>query len=78
MKGFSVARLVCYPNFDGSVVGRAVARGIRRRKGMTGRWRKNSMAKEKPFCVLEEEARRSSGPFNARYGEGSSLSRRRG
>ena len=59
--GFSVARLVCCSTDSDAVAAGAVARGIRRQKATTGRWRKSSMAKEKPFCVLEE-TRRSSGP----------------
>ena len=69
--GFSVARLVCCSTDLHAVGAGAVAREIRRRKGMTaGRWRKSSMAKEKPFCVLEEETRRSSGPLNTVMGKG--------
>lgn len=61
--------MVCCSTDSDAVAAGAVARGVRRRIATTGRWRKSSMAKEKPFCVLEK-TRRSSGPLNAVMGKG--------
>ena len=70
MMGFSVARLVCRPSDLSSVGVGAVARVIRRRKERTGRRRSSMSSMERPYCAMEEETRRSSGPLNAVMGKG--------